>query len=384
MISNSANRFFTAWSESGDIEFMFIVNSVRSAADSCLGPGLAASLLAVCPCLVKVKGAAEKVKEVQEAVNNVREQVQKAVDDSAAGQLYSDCAQLHDIAMKFQGEVQEAKEICAGKRDGEEVEEEEGAGEGEKIAEDGPSLFEAGMEKAEEWGSDVAVPATVQECNKIRVGQPKSEKTEIEEISPDFPLGTSELLITGTNITPDPTITIYVSALPSSALERGTEEPGGGSGSQKDEAQKENALLKAKIQRFESSIKVQESVSLTQFDAMLKENARLQEKIQNLENSLVTGIHSGGRQRESYTGNIIQYLRKTGLLSNASTNAQLGFIDGGERGGDGCGDGGVTGGNGGGGAAARPNLLDRHPSIRELESRHLVQLKELHARVEKS
>jgi hypothetical protein len=139
--------------------------------------------------LFKIKNAAEKVKEVvddvqeavgnvQKQVQNVRDQVQEAVDDSAAGQVFSDGAQLYDIAMEFQDEIQEAREIYAGERDGEDEEEEEEDGEEEEeedggaktyLGRDGltyeegdeerPSLFAVGMDKADEWGTAINTTA---------------------------------------------------------------------------------------------------------------------------------------------------------------------------------------------------------------------------------
>lgn len=153
MISQFANRFFTAWSESGEIYFRFVVKSIQSAAESCLGPEMAASLFAICPSLFKIQSAAKKLKEVvndvQDEVDNLRDQGQ----DSTAGQMFC----LGTILMEFHDEIQEAREICAGKRDGQDAdEEEEKEAKEEAEKEDGgdggdeerPSLFEAGLDQA--------------------------------------------------------------------------------------------------------------------------------------------------------------------------------------------------------------------------------------------
>ena len=68
-------RFFNAWSESGEIDFSFVKEALFKFFEFFMGTQLAASLLATCGCLRKIKAAAEEAKEVQEQIDEVKTNV---------------------------------------------------------------------------------------------------------------------------------------------------------------------------------------------------------------------------------------------------------------------------------------------------------------------
>ena len=72
-------KFFNAWSESGEIDFTFVKETLFKFFEFFMGTQLAASLLATCGCLRKIKDAAEEAKEamdeVQERIDEVKTNV---------------------------------------------------------------------------------------------------------------------------------------------------------------------------------------------------------------------------------------------------------------------------------------------------------------------
>ena len=65
-------KFFNAWSESGEIDFSFVKENLFKFFEFFMGTQLAASLLATCGCLRKIKDTAEEAKE---AIDAVQEQI---------------------------------------------------------------------------------------------------------------------------------------------------------------------------------------------------------------------------------------------------------------------------------------------------------------------
>ena len=67
-------KFFNAWSESGEIDFNFVKETLTKFFEFFMGAELTASLLGTCGCLRKIKDAADEVREhIDEVKTNVME-----------------------------------------------------------------------------------------------------------------------------------------------------------------------------------------------------------------------------------------------------------------------------------------------------------------------
>ena len=86
-------RFVTAWAESGDIDFSFIADSIKSGAEKCLGPEVVASLLASCACLRQAKEKADQAEAEVRRLRATADEMHQHERVSTAEGRYNDAAE---------------------------------------------------------------------------------------------------------------------------------------------------------------------------------------------------------------------------------------------------------------------------------------------------
>jgi len=134
-------RFFTAWSESGEIDMKSISSSIKEIAEACLPKELIDSLVGTCSCLGKIKdlGDTEIVKMVEDVyaeVATLKEEVLDEVVDTA-GELQGGAQELRrEMKRGLRNRAEGDEEVQ------EEEEDEEESGEDEiEEEENGSKLF---------------------------------------------------------------------------------------------------------------------------------------------------------------------------------------------------------------------------------------------------
>jgi len=101
-------RFVTAWAESGDIDFSFIADSIKSGAEKCLGPEVVASLLASCACLRQAK---EKADQAEAEVRRLRATADEIVTEMRQHELVSTAESRYNDAAEAKAQIDEARAL---------------------------------------------------------------------------------------------------------------------------------------------------------------------------------------------------------------------------------------------------------------------------------
>ena len=157
-----AYRFFTAWSESGEIDFSLIASSVKNMASSCLGPDLVASLTATCSCFAKAKDVADqaqgKFDEGKEAADQIKDNILDTPFVSMAEDAYEQAKNMKegvvDEVQEMSGETKKISAMAkkrkfARNEGGGDAEEEDDEEEGEEEEDNGEKEIEEEEEEKE-------------------------------------------------------------------------------------------------------------------------------------------------------------------------------------------------------------------------------------------
>jgi len=97
-------RFVTAWAECGEIDLDFITSSIKSGAQTCLGPEVVASLLASCACLSNAK------KKTDEAEAEVR-RLRATAEEMRQHELVSTAEGRYNDAAEAKKQIDEARAL---------------------------------------------------------------------------------------------------------------------------------------------------------------------------------------------------------------------------------------------------------------------------------